>query len=255
MHRISIALTTVAVGASSLVASSCGDDGEASVLVLAAASLTDAFTTMADEFESEHPDVDVQVSFGGSSTLQVQVEEGAPADIVAFADGVPVDALAAEGLVDDPVVFATNSVVLVTPTDNPGGVTTIDDLADPDLLVGVCAPQVPCGRYAREVLSQSGVDASVDTEEPDVRSLAAKVASGELDAALVYATDVEAFDGELATIPLPDGVDVGAEYPIAVLDDSSAADGARLFVDFVLSPTGQAVLSAAGFGSGSGVEP
>ena len=247
MPRIATALVIATVP--SLALSACSDPSDdAPVLVLAAASLTDAFTTMEAEFEAENPGVDVEVSFGGSSSLQVQVEEGAPADVVALADAVPMDALVDRGLVDAPQVFASNSLVLVTPADNPGDVDSIDDLADPGLLVGVCAPQVPCGAYAREAFELAGVEASLDTEEPDVRSLAAKVAAGELDAALVYATDVDAFGDDLAIVALPDGVDVRAEYPIAVVSDPSRPDDAGKFVDYVLSPSGQAVLADAGFG-------
>lgn len=248
MARTTTALATAAVVTVSVAACGGSDAGD-SVLVLAAASLTDAFTTMETEFESANPGVDVELSFGGSSALRVQVEEGAPADVVAFADAAPMDALVADDLVDSPTVFATNSVVLVTPADNPGGVASLDDLADPDLLIGVCAPQVPCGGYAAELLDRASVDAALDTEEPDVRSLAAKVAAGELDAGLVYATDVDAFPGKLDVIPLAAGVQVRAAYPIAVVQDSPGADDARRFIDFVESAAGQQVLVDAGFGA------
>jgi len=247
MARIATALASAAVVILSVTACG-GSDSDESVLVLAAASLSDAFATMETEFEAANPRLDVEISFGGSSALQVQVEEGAPADVVAFADTAQINALVEGGFVGSPTVFATNSLVLVTPAGNPGGVVSLDDLADPDLLVGVCAPQVPCGRYASELLDQAGVEASLDTEEPDVRSLAAKVAAGELDAGLVYGTDVDAFPGELAVVPLPDGVDVRAEYPIAVVTESSVTDNADRFIDFVNSAEGQSILADAGFG-------
>ncbi|WP_040493864.1 molybdate ABC transporter substrate-binding protein [Ilumatobacter nonamiensis] len=246
MARITTALATAAVVSVSAV--SCGGPDDDPVLVLAAASLTDAFATMETEFEAANPDLDIEVSFGGSSALQVQVEEGAPADVVAFADASPMAALVDDDLVDDPTVFATNALVLVTPADNPGGVTSLDDLTNPDLLVGVCAPQVPCGRYAAELLDRAEVDASLDTQEPDVRSLAAKIAAGELDAGLVYATDVDAFPDELELIPLPDGIAVRAEYPIAAVSESSRPDDAERFLDFVLSAEGRQILADAGFG-------
>ncbi|MGA9278362.1 molybdate ABC transporter substrate-binding protein [Ilumatobacter sp.] len=246
MPRIATALAAVTILV--MTTAACGDsDEDGSVLVLAASSLTDAFTAMEAEFEAAH-DVDVELSFGGSSTLRVQVEQGAPAAVVAFADTAPMDALVAGGFAEAPETFATNSMTLVIPADNPGDVSGLADLTDPGLLVGVCAPQVPCGRYAQDVLTQAGVAASVDTEEPDVRSLAAKIAAGELDAGLIYTTDVDAFPGELTAIELPDGIDVRADYPIAIVDGTSARSDAELFVDFVLSPAGQAILTDAGFG-------
>lgn len=230
---------------------SCGgSDDDRTVLVLAASSLTDAFSEMEIAFEAGHPGVDVEVSFGGSSTLRVQVEEGAPAEVVAFADATIMEPLIAAGRVESPSTFAVNSMILATPIDNPGSVSALDDLADSSLLVGVCAPQVPCGGYALDVLSQAGVDASIDTEEPDVRALTAKVASAELDAGLVYVTDAAARPEEIAVIALPDTVDVVVEYPIALVTDDSATDAAthaRSFIDFVLSTAGREILSDAGF--------
>jgi molybdate transport system substrate-binding protein len=227
----------------------CGsaDDSEP-LLVLAAASLADSFDSMAAAFEGANPDVDVQVSVAGSSALSVQIEQGAPADVVALAAETPMNALVDAGLVETPVPFATNSMVLAVPDSNPGEVDSLAALVDPDLLVGVCAPQVPCGEYARQVFDAAGVEASLDTEEPDVRSLAGKLAAGELDAGLVYATDVRAMPDRLRVIPLPPGIDVRAEYPIAVVSDSDRIDDARRFVAFVESPEGRAILADAGFG-------
>lgn len=244
-HVVAAALAT-----SGLVATGCSEDPTTDrVLVLAASSLTEAFTAMETEFEAANPDVDVQLSFGGSSTLRVQVEEGAPAAVVAFADSAPMIALADADLVADPVRFATNSIVLATPIDDPGGVDELADLADPDLLVGICAAQVPCGRYARDVFERAGLDASVDTEEPDVRALVGKLVVGELDAGLVYATDVRAMSDRLREVALPSGVEVRAEYPIAVVTDTADRLAAERFVGFVASPSGQAVMADAGFGS------
>ena len=247
MFRLIRAL--VAASAVSLTLAGCGaEDDPDSLLVLAAASLTDAFDDMETAFEVANPGVDVEISVAGSSAISVQIEQGAPADVVALAGTVPMDALVEAGLVENPSRFATNSMVLAVPIDNPGGVNGLDALSDGALFVGVCAPQVPCGRYAREVLDAAGVDASIDTEEPDVRSLAGKIAAGELDAGLVYATDVRSMPDRLVAIPLPDGVDVRAEYPIAIVSDTDDRDGASRFIDFVRSAAGQAILADAGFG-------
>ena len=243
-HVVATALT-----ASGLFAAGCGDDRpDDRVLVLAASSLTEAFSAMEAQFEEAHPGVDVEVGFGGSSTLQVQVEQGAPAAVVAFADTESMATLAGAGLVEEPVQFATNSVVLATPIDDPGDVAELADLTDPDRLVGICAAQVPCGRYAREVFERAGLEPSVDTEEPDVRALVGKLVSGELDAGLVYATDVQAMPDRLRAVPLPPGVDVRAAYPIAVVTETGDRAMAERFVDFVGSPAGQAVMTDAGFG-------
>ncbi len=245
MFRIACVLVPVTTWA----VAGCGsvDDTEP-LLVLAAASLADSFESMATAFEAANPDVDVEVSVAGSSALSVQIEQGAPADVVALAAAAPMNALVDAGLVETPIRFATNSMVLAVPDDNPGGVDSLAALADSDLLVGVCAPQVPCGEYARQVFDAAGVEASIDTEEPDVRSLAGKLAAGELDAGLVYATDARATPDRLRVIPLPPGVDVRAEYPIAVVSGSDDLDSARRFVAFVESPEGRSILADAGFG-------
>lgn len=223
------------------------DSADDEVLVLAASSLTEVFTRLEEAFETDNPDIDLVTSFGGSNTLAVQVEQGAPGDVVTFADIAPMDDLVDAGLVDTPEIFATNSVTIGVPVDNPAGVTSIDDFARPELLIGACAPQVPCGGYAREVFAETGVEPSLDTEEPDVRSLIAKLAAGELDAGLVYSTDVSSSAGELAAVPLPDGAGVRAEYPIAVLAESDESVAAGRFVEFILSDAGRAVLAEAGF--------
>ena len=247
MFRTSRAIVSAAVASLAIAGCGTSDDSE-SLLVLAASSLTDTFNTMETAFEAANPDVDVEISVAGSSALSVQIEQGAPADVVALAGTRPMDALAAEALVERPVRFATNSMVLAVPLDNPGDVDDLEALSDSALLVGLCAPQVPCGRYAQEMLDAAGVDASLDTEEPDVRSLAGKIAAGELDAGLVYATDVGAMPDRLKAVPLPDNVVVRAEYPIAIVSDTDNRDAATRFIDFVRSPAGQAILADAGFG-------
>ena len=230
-------------------------DGEASdlegtlrVLIHQNPAGVEFFESFNDEFEAANPGVDIQLSFGGSSALRVQVEEGAPAAVVAFADPAPMTALADAGLVTDAVIFATNSIVLATPIDDPGSVDDLSDLADPELLVGICATQVPCGGYARELFDRAGLDASIDTEEPDVRALVSKLVAGELDAGLVYATDVRAMPDRLREVALPSDVGVRADYPIAAVADAADRLAAEQFVDFVTSTAGQNVMADAGFG-------
>jgi molybdate transport system substrate-binding protein len=227
-------------------------DGEVqgALHVFAAASLTDAFTDLAAAFETAHPGTDVRLNLAGSARLREQIRAGAPADVFAPADPDDLAALADAGLVSRPwVTFATNRLRLAVPSDNPGGVAGVADLADPDLLVGLCATGVPCGDLAREALALSGVDPALDTNEPDVRALLTKLAEGELDAGVVYATDVLASAGEVTGIELPPAADgVVATYVLAPVADSGNPATAEAFAAFVRSPTARSILADHGFG-------
>lgn len=247
-----------AVVLAALAVASCGSGGpalapspgemEGDVLVSAAASLTDAFEDLEAAFEAAHPRVDVILNLGGSSALREQILGGAPADVFASADVANMQQVAAAGLLaGEPVVFAANAMRIAVPRGNPGNVRSLDDLADEDLLVGLCAETVPCGRLARELLAAAGVDAAIDTAEPDVRSLMTKVAAGELDAGIVYVTDLAAARGSVEGIDIANAADELTEYAIAVLDAAPHPDGAAAFVALVQSDRGRAVLSRHGF--------
>lgn len=221
---------------------------EGEVLVSAASSLSDVFAEMESAFEADNPGVDVKLNLGGSSLLAEQVVSGAPVDVFASADSLHMDALAESGLVDGPSrLFAVNSLQLAVPRGNPGGVDALDDVGDPSLFVGLCAVSVPCGRLARQVLDNAGIKASVDSNEPNVRSLLTKIAAAELDAGIVYVTDVLAVGDQVEGIDIADEVNVRADYPIAVITDAPNVESARLFADFVLSDKGQAILADHGF--------
>jgi molybdate transport system substrate-binding protein len=238
----------VAVLAAALVLPACGDEGDQTVTVLAAASLTDAFTTLGRTFEDDHPGTTVELSFGPSSGLATSIVEGAPADVFASASPTAMADVVAAGAADgDPTEFARNVLEIVVPAGNPGGVRGLADLARDDLLVGLCAPDVPCGEVAARVLDDAGVTPATDTEEADVRALLTKVSEGELDLGLVYQTDVRAAADDVEGIPLPDGVPAGTRYPIAVMDGAGDADLARDFVALVEGPEGQGVLGDLGF--------
>jgi molybdate transport system substrate-binding protein len=237
--RVRVALVLVLA----IVVAACSggnDDGSSSVRVLAAASLTDVFGDLGDAFTADHPDVELQFDFGPSSGLAAQIREGAPADVFASAD----ETAMADATDHDATPFAANALQLAVPAGNPAGITGLADLADPDLLVGLCAEEVPCGRAAQAVLERAGVTASVDTFEPDVRSLLTKLEAGELDAGIVYRTDVLAAGGEVEAVDARGADAVVSVYPIVALSDGAAAGD---FVAFVLSDEGQAVLAAAGF--------
>lgn len=240
-----LALTLAACGGS--------DDGEANaarqeLIVSAAASLTDAFTEVEKVFEEANPDVDVLLNLAGSASLREQILEGAPADVFASANTANMSQVAAAGEVEgDPHIFARNPLQIAVPSENPAGVTGLEDFGDDDLLIGLCAEDVPCGAFARELLANAGVTAAIDTNEPDVRALLTKVEAGELDAGITYVTDVISTAGRVVAIPIPDAENVVAEYPIAILTNAPNPDAATAFVDFVLSADGQAILSDHGF--------
>jgi len=240
------------------VSAGCGEgdgpgttgSGEVSgtILVFAAASLTDAFAEVEAAFERANPGVDVQVSFAGSSTLREQILEGAPADVVASANEATMTQLVDAGEVSGtPEVFVTNSLKIAVPVDNPAGVTGLDDFADPDKLIGLCVEEVPCGEFARQALRTAGITPSIDTEEPDVRALLAKVGEGDLDAGIVYVTDVKAAGDHVTGIDLPKDANVEARYPIANLSGSPNPGGAAAFTAFVLSDEGRGILTGFGF--------
>lgn len=250
-----IALSSCAGGSSDADEPADSGDGAASdaltgeLTVYAAASLTAAFDEFATEFEQRHPDVDVlPITYDGSSTLATQLEEGAPADVFASADTANMDRIEEAGLAEGAEAFATNTLVLVVPAGNPGGVENLADLADPNLTVVLCAPEVPCGAASETLLSNAGVTASVDSAEQNVTAVLTKVASGEADAGLVYVTDAATTDGVESIVP--EGAEkVVNTYPIVALNDAANVDAADAFVAFVRGEEGQAVLAELGFGA------
>lgn len=240
----------LAVTATMLVSVACGagGDDDRAITVFAAASLSDAFAEMADAFEEADSDVQVRLNFAGSSSLREQILQGAPADVFASANEANMDALVEDGSVTAPRTFATNRLQIVVPAGNPGGIDDLGDLADGDLLVGLCAVEVPCGDFSRQAFALAGVTPSPDTEEPDVRALLTKVEEGELDAAVVYRTDVIAAGDRVEGIEIPSTQNVVATYPIAGVVASDRGTDADRFVEFVLGPVGQSILADAGFG-------
>lgn len=241
--------TLVAAVAAGVVAACAGTDDD-TVTVFAASSLTAAFTDLGEAYSTVQPDVDIEFNFAASSELVAQIIEGAPADVFAAADDVTMARLVDAGRANGPPhVFATNSAAIMVAPGNPLAITDIDDLADSDLVVVLCAPDVPCGRYAEAVLDAAGVVVSADSLEENVRSAVTKVTLGEADAAIVYTTDVLAARDGAAGVPIPTETNVVADYPIAVTADADDAAAARSFVEFVRSEAGQAILADYGFGA------
>ena len=244
--------TTAGDRAPTATATSTADSGPeltGELTVYAAASLTGAFDALAADFEEQHPSLDVQpITYDGSSTLATQIIEGAPAEVFASADEKNMQKVVDAGLASGPELFASNTLVLVVPAGNPGGVTGLDDLANPDLTVVLCAAEVPCGAASTTLLTNAGVAASVDSYEQNVTAVLTKVAAGEADAGLVYVTDAATTD-EVDTVEV-DGADaVVNHYPIVALTGSANGDAADAFVAFVLGEKGQEVLASFGFGA------
>jgi molybdate transport system substrate-binding protein len=203
------------------------------VTVVAAASLTEAFQDLGG----------ATFSFAGSQQLVAQVEAGAPVDVVATADDEAMDRLVRSGLVDRPRNFAGNRLAIAVEAGNPDRIAGLADLARPGLKVVLPDPAVPAGRYARQVLDRAGVVVRPVSLELDVKAVAAKVTAGEADAGIVYVTDVAAG----ARVEIPDGVNVTARYPVAVVRGTGNRAGAEAFVDRLLGPEGRAALAARGF--------
>ena len=223
-----------------------GLDGE--LLVSAAASLTDSFAEVEAAFEAANATVDVVMNLGSSSSLREQILEGAPADVFASANTSNMDQLAEGAEVEgEAQIFVLNELQIAVPAGNPAGITGLDDFANEDLLIGLCAEEVPCGSFGREALEKAGVTPAIDTNEPDVRALLTKVEAGELDAGIVYLTDVLSTAGAAEGVVIPEEFNVVAAYPIAALVNAPNPDAAAAFVDFVLSDEGQAILVGFGF--------
>ncbi len=221
----------------------CGGETSVELRVSAASSLTVAFSAIEEEFERVNPDVDVVLNLGASSLLREQITSGAPVDVFAPADAGIMSRLEVEGFLDGaPMVFARNSMTIAVPTGNPGDVTSVEDFSRSDLLLGVCAEGVPCGELARAILDAAGTELAAHSEEPNVRALLTKVDAGELDAGIVYVTDVL---GEGVTgVQISDNVNQMTDYPIAVIADADNPDEASRFVEFVLSDAGQRILAS-----------
>lgn len=227
-----------------------GDDGQA-LTVLAAASLTETFTELAATFEDQHPGVEVELVFGSSTTLAEQAADGAPGQVLATADEASMGVAEDAGvLAAAPAGFVGNSLTVVTPPDNPAGITSVDDLAGPGVDYVVCASTAPCGASAEALLGSAGITSPPASEEVDVRAVLARVVQGEADAGLVYRTDAVAAGDDVAEVTISDADDVTTTYVVAPLSgaDGPAADLAADFVALVRSEEALEVFARAGFG-------
>lgn len=225
------------------------DAGQSEVTVYAASSLQRSFTELGRQFEAANPGMSVRFNFGGSSDLVAQLQQGAPADVFASADTANMDKAVTDQLtVGTPRPFATNSMEIAVPPGNPAGITSFASLATPDVTVVVCAEQVPCGAATREIERRTGVTLTPVSEENAVADVLGKVTSGQVDAGVVYTTDVAGAAGSVAGVTIPREVNAENTYPIAVLAGSANPTMAQRFLNFVLGSQGREVLAAAGFG-------
>jgi molybdate transport system substrate-binding protein len=242
--------STRAGASSSIPGASASDELTGTVTVFAAASLTATFTELGKRFEAAHPGTTVTFSFAGSSDLVTQITEGAPADVFASADETNMTKATAAGVTaGKPVDFATNVLAIAVPPGNPAHIKSFADLARPGVKTVVCAPQVPCGSATAQVEASSGVTLTPVSQESSVTDVLGKVSSGEADAGIVYATDVEGAGSKVQPVPFPEASGAVNTYPIVALKDAHDAKLAAAFVDFVAGPDGRKVLAAAGFGA------
>jgi len=249
----SLALAGCGSGSTATASGSTPEPGSSSlavtgtITVLAAASLQEAFTTLGKQFEAAHPGTTVRLSFGASSALALQITEGAPADVFASASAANMKQVTDAQDATQAVPFASNVMEIAVPPDNPAAISNVDDLARAGIKIALCQPQVPCGSTARQVFAKAGITVAPVTLEADVKSTLAKVQTGEVDAGVVYVTDVRAAGTKVKGIEIPSRINASTSYPIATLSHASNAGGAQAFVDYVLSADGQAVLTADGF--------
>ncbi len=216
--------------------------------MFAAASLTAAYTEIGNAFMTSYPNSKVTFSFAASSDLVTQINEGAPADVFASADQANMKKLTdAAGNAGDPRVFATNSLEIIVGKGNPKGITGVADLAKPGVIFVTCAPEVPIGKYAAQVLSNAAVTVTPASLEQNVKGIVTKVTLGEADAGIVYKTDVTAAGDQAAGVEIPADINVIATYPLVATKAASNPTGAQAFVDFVLGEQGQKIMASYGF--------
>ena len=231
----------------SACASSSESQAQTTIEVYAASSLATPFAYAGLAFE-ESTGVKVQFNLGASSDLARFVQEGAPADVFASADVANMDKVESQDLLDSPsVIFATNYLEIIVEKGNPLNISSLEDLSNPDLIFVTTNPDVPIGKYTAEVLRKAGVSVTPDSFESNVKGIMLKVASGEADAGIVYHSEVIASDGQVEGVKIPTEFNIVAKYPIGIIKNSENKEQAKDFIDFLLSPKGQALLTQYGF--------
>ncbi|MFD7425477.1 molybdate ABC transporter substrate-binding protein [Streptomyces sp. NPDC059818] len=226
-------------------AASASGAPKADLTVLAAASLTDVFKTAGAAYEKEHPGTRVTFSFAGSQQLAAQVKQGAPADALVTADTKTMDGLKSD--TGTPTVIAKNRLVIATGKGNPEKIENLKDLSDTKLKVVLAAPEVPVGRYSKQILDAQKIEVKPVSQELDVRSVLSKVELGEADAGLVYKTDAATATDKVDAVDIPDAQNAVASYPAATLKATKNSEAADAFVKWLSTPEARKILAAAGF--------
>ncbi len=258
MRRISVPLSALVALALGALVTGCGGSDDSgtpaaasgvtgTITVFAAASLQESFTKLGKQFEAAHPGSKVVFNFGPSSGLAEQIGQGAPADVFASASTKSMDQVVAGGDAAKPTNFAKNKMRIAVPPANPAGIGTLADLAKDGVKVALCQSQVPCGSTALKVFDNAKIRVTPVTQEVDVKAVLSKVKLGEVDAGVVYVTDVLAAGKSVNGIEIPDDVNASTTYPIATVTGSQNKTTAQAFADYVLSADGQGALSTAGF--------
>lgn len=226
-------------------AGASAESGAAHLTVLAASSLTDVFKAAGAAYEKSHPGTKVTFSFAGSQELAAHVEQGAPADALVTADTKTMDGL--RGETGEAKIIAKNRLVIATGKGNPFEIAGLKDLADSKIKVVLAAPEVPVGRYSKEILDRQGVTVKPVSQEPNVRAVLSKVELGEADAGLVYRTDSAKSGDKVVTVDIPDGQNAVASYPAAPLKQSKNPEAAAAFVAWLSTAEAQKLFQDAGF--------
>ena len=218
--------------------------------VYAASSLAAPFTYAGLAYEKEHPGVKVQFNLGASSDLARFIQEGAPADVFASADNTNMDKVESQDLLDSQsFIFATTYLEIIVEKGNPLNISSLQDLTHPDLIFVTANPEVPIGRYTAAAFEKASVTVAPDSLESNVKGIMLKVASGEADVGIVYHSEVIASVDQVEGVEIPTEFNIVAEFPIGIIKDSANKKEAQRFIDYLLSPVGQSVLTQYGFQS------
>jgi molybdate transport system substrate-binding protein len=249
MNRALVALTLLPLLAAACSSSAGANGGGGAIsgrlTVDAASSLTEAFSTLQHQFEKAHPGTHITVNFGASSDLGTEINNGQPVDV--FAAASP-STMAQVHSAKHPVDFASNKLEIATPPNNPAHIASLQDLAKPGVKVAVCDPSVPCGDVAQTVFQNAKLTVKPAANETDVKSVVAAVESGEVDAGMIYVSDVREAGSKVHGVPIPDSENSTTTYQVAALTGAPNAPAARTFVRLVLSSAGRSVLTRDGFG-------
>lgn len=244
----SSAATTAATAGAAGTDGATAPKAKGTITVFAAASLKETFTELGKKFEAANPGTKVTFNFGGSSALATSINSGAPADVFAAASPATMKTVTdAGGASGQPTTFVKNTLAIAVPKGNPKHLAGLKDLTGSGVKVALCAKEVPCGAAALTALKAAGVDLTPVTLEQDVKGALTKVELGEVDASLVYKTDVQADAAKIDGVDFPEAAKAVNDYPIAALAKAPNKDGAAAFVAYVQSPEAKQVLTAAGF--------